>query len=539
MDVPAEADSLPKEEDEPKEEDDKDDVDVDGEEHAGDDNEQTEKGEAEEKISKPRTLEQMMSLKPGDDERTEISKKISWILRHGAKRVNIEIDPEGWIKINDMLGSDILKGGERPVTREKLDSVIEESNLQKTRYEIKETDDGQAIRAVSKNTMGIAGGTRERRRKDPAEGADRGERPPRGERGEKGGKGELREWQTPPGGKGTGKYDGNMDRGERHDGGWRDNERQWRREDEVQGGQGQDQGEGQGQGQDGSTFEQQVREGFRPVYHGDRVVAMVKDGVTVKPGRRCLEGADGGDAAKGIGSLEGGLKGDRRGKGDPRAMRQDRGDRLPWQHDGSHDHRMDGRADNFRPRWRVVPGQDALVRAGEKMESETIGTLRANTVVVQTGEEKILQHGIIRMPVESLDPQEGLKGWVTRTAEQAGGPAFFKPERVYGKGAPRGQNDGGNFQQQQHGQNPHHRGGPQEQGQQNFRDPGNGKGKGGKNHKGSGRGGYQDHRDGGKGKGRKGGYGDGGLDAFNGGHAPQHQNSHHMNMANDHDGAGD
>ena len=26
-------------------------------------------------------------LKPGDDERTEISKKISWILRHGAKKV--------------------------------------------------------------------------------------------------------------------------------------------------------------------------------------------------------------------------------------------------------------------------------------------------------------------------------------------------------------------------------------------------------------------------------------------------------------------
>ena len=26
-------------------------------------------------------------LKPGDDERTEISKKSSWILRHGAKKV--------------------------------------------------------------------------------------------------------------------------------------------------------------------------------------------------------------------------------------------------------------------------------------------------------------------------------------------------------------------------------------------------------------------------------------------------------------------
>ena len=32
-------------------------------------------------------------LKPGDDERTEISKKISWILRHGAKKVG-EL---GWV----------------------------------------------------------------------------------------------------------------------------------------------------------------------------------------------------------------------------------------------------------------------------------------------------------------------------------------------------------------------------------------------------------------------------------------------------------
>eukprot|EP00434_Breviolum_minutum_P016229 symbB.v1.2.014301.t1/scaffold1034.1/size142864/14 len=34
-------------------------------------------------VKAQRTLEQQMSLKPGDDERTEISKKISWILRHG------------------------------------------------------------------------------------------------------------------------------------------------------------------------------------------------------------------------------------------------------------------------------------------------------------------------------------------------------------------------------------------------------------------------------------------------------------------------
>ena len=68
----------------------------------------------------PRTLEQQMSLKPGDDERTEISKKISWILRHGAKKaqslcesglqkyseVNVNIDETGWVNVNDLLSSD-------------------------------------------------------------------------------------------------------------------------------------------------------------------------------------------------------------------------------------------------------------------------------------------------------------------------------------------------------------------------------------------------------------------------------------------------
>lgn len=45
---------------------------------------------APEQARAPRTLEQQMSLKPGDDERTEISKKISWILRHGAKKASLE-----------------------------------------------------------------------------------------------------------------------------------------------------------------------------------------------------------------------------------------------------------------------------------------------------------------------------------------------------------------------------------------------------------------------------------------------------------------
>merc|ERR1712130_642826 len=46
---------------------------------------------------------------------------------------------------------------------------------------------------------------------------------------------------------------------------------------------------------------------------------------------------------------------------------------------------------------------------------------------MQLSEDKVLGPGIIRMLVEAIDPQAGLRGWVTRTAEKAGGPCYFKP----------------------------------------------------------------------------------------------------------------
>merc|ERR1719261_2228635 len=63
-----------------------------------------------------KTLEQQMSLKEGDDERTQISKKVSWILRHGARKVSIEIDSDGWVTFDDLLAHSIMAG----VTEEKL-----------------------------------------------------------------------------------------------------------------------------------------------------------------------------------------------------------------------------------------------------------------------------------------------------------------------------------------------------------------------------------------------------------------------------------
>lgn len=96
------------------------------------------------KSSKLRTLELIKSLESDDDERTAISKKISWILRHGAAKVNIKVDEEGWVKVSDLLDTEILE----EVSKDTLMAVIVDSNAQKLRYKLK--DDCQYIKAYSK-----------------------------------------------------------------------------------------------------------------------------------------------------------------------------------------------------------------------------------------------------------------------------------------------------------------------------------------------------------------------------------------------------
>lgn len=112
--------------------------------------------------------------------------------------------------------------------------------------------------------------------------------------------------------------------------------------------------------------------------------------------------------------------------------------------DGEEDSKGEGKGDRYNDRynrgprpdgaprqihWRVVNGPDAIVRMGIPVESDIVGTLYAGTLVVQIGEDKTLDNGIVRMQMEALEPQAGIKGWVTRNAEAAGGPVFFKPDR--------------------------------------------------------------------------------------------------------------
>lgn len=97
-------------------------------------------------VNKQRTRPLTKSLDPDDDERTAISKKISWILRHGAKKVNVKQDENKWVKISDLCEAEVLK----ELDMSTIMQVIVDSNGKKLRYEIKEHPDGPYIRAYKK-----------------------------------------------------------------------------------------------------------------------------------------------------------------------------------------------------------------------------------------------------------------------------------------------------------------------------------------------------------------------------------------------------
>eukprot|EP00927_Polykrikos_kofoidii_P049656 TRINITY_DN43693_c0_g1_i1.p1 TRINITY_DN43693_c0_g1~~TRINITY_DN43693_c0_g1_i1.p1 ORF type:complete len:350 (-),score=65.98 TRINITY_DN43693_c0_g1_i1:331-1275(-) len=102
------------------------------------------KAQANKQAKQQRRFDHVPAANPGDDERTTISKKLSWILRHGAKRVEIKINDDGWIKVTDLLTWKLLED----VPLEKLMQVIKESNEQKPRYELIDSAEGQLIKAI-------------------------------------------------------------------------------------------------------------------------------------------------------------------------------------------------------------------------------------------------------------------------------------------------------------------------------------------------------------------------------------------------------
>jgi len=98
------------------------------------------------KSSKQRSLKMIKSLDPDDDERTAISKKISWLLRHGAKPAGLKMSEEGWVAMDDLANAEILDG----IDMDTLMQVIINSNGIKLRYGLEDTAQGQFIKAYSK-----------------------------------------------------------------------------------------------------------------------------------------------------------------------------------------------------------------------------------------------------------------------------------------------------------------------------------------------------------------------------------------------------
>jgi len=70
-----------------------------------------------------------------------ISKRMSWLLRHGADDVGLAIDPEGYVAITDVLRT--LKGDHPGISRQVLAAVIHQVEPDKQRFRI----EGEWIRA--------------------------------------------------------------------------------------------------------------------------------------------------------------------------------------------------------------------------------------------------------------------------------------------------------------------------------------------------------------------------------------------------------
>ena len=86
---------------------------------------------------KPRNYDNEHSYKLKNDilksrELTNISKSLSLILRHKAKDFGLEIEPSGFVKLEDLLQIGLLK--KKNVTLELINEVVEKDD--KGRYEI-------------------------------------------------------------------------------------------------------------------------------------------------------------------------------------------------------------------------------------------------------------------------------------------------------------------------------------------------------------------------------------------------------------------
>mmetsp|Transcript_59348 Transcript_59348/g.106718 ORF Transcript_59348/g.106718 Transcript_59348/m.106718 type:complete len:277 (+) Transcript_59348:75-905(+) len=94
------------------------------------------------------------SLKPGDDRQTDLSKRLSWLLRRGAKELGCASpdDSEGWFAIEDLVKLELFAD----VDVEELTEIAKASNTEKLRYDLREgRDGGHEICAVARASASV------------------------------------------------------------------------------------------------------------------------------------------------------------------------------------------------------------------------------------------------------------------------------------------------------------------------------------------------------------------------------------------------
>jgi putative RNA 2'-phosphotransferase len=64
----------------------------------------------------------------------QISKRMSWVLRHGAERLGLSIDPEGYIPVEELLA--VLQETVPSISEKTIHAVIEGVETQKQRFSI-------------------------------------------------------------------------------------------------------------------------------------------------------------------------------------------------------------------------------------------------------------------------------------------------------------------------------------------------------------------------------------------------------------------
>jgi putative RNA 2'-phosphotransferase len=89
-----------------------------------------------------------------DRDLTRLSRFLSLVLRHKPEEIGITLDPQGWVRVGDLLGA--MKAVGRPLTRQTLEQIV--SSDQKGRYVIERaghSGEGDRIRACQGHSVAV------------------------------------------------------------------------------------------------------------------------------------------------------------------------------------------------------------------------------------------------------------------------------------------------------------------------------------------------------------------------------------------------